>query len=764
MNRITVFPDKRLHALGDLYGIFFEDINHAADGGLYAEMVRNRSFEFDRIDNYSYDHLTGWEKAGGGEFKIWVESVHPINENNLNYLAIDVAAGEGGVRNRGFNGKMPIKKGEEYIFSFYARRVKNFKSDVRITLVSAENGEKAGEASLKITGCDWKKYEGVIKAEKSLPCALEIVAEGEGRIYFDEISLFPKRTFKGRKNGMREDIALMLKELGPKFMRFPGGCLVHDGSLDKNARDSLYRWKNTIGGVEKRPARRNNWGYNQTLGLGFYEYFLFCEDIGAKPLPVLPGAYNPHRKDAVPLDELDEWVEDALDLIEFARGGENTKYGKIRAELGHKEPFGLEYIAIGNEEVGDEFFERYPYFHKAIKEKYPDIKIIGTSGPFPCGGEFEKGWRSARENGTDIVDEHYYVSPEWFLANYDRYFNYDKTGPKVFLGEYASWGNTLYNALCEAVYMTALEKSGTVALACYAPLLANSAYVNWRPDLIWFDEKSVFGSANYYVQKLFMAHQGKYEVLCENESEDETDVLSFAPNGTIELETVNTKARFYDLKIDGEAFEVSESEKDGRRVYKSDALEKKRESFVLEMKAEEIEGIRGFTIKFGMSENIYYRWEIGGWQNQDSVLCSHINGRESVLAHELKSVERGREYDIRLEVCGNAVECFIDGVKIHSVKILPAVIRPIYTAASVEEDKVYIKAVNIKGTPRLCEIETNCDIRSAEAEVLTGEPQDMNSFEEKEKVSPKALEISFSGSVVKAQMPPMSLCVITVKR
>lgn len=242
-----------------------------------------------------------------------------------------------------------------------------------------------------------------------------------GRACLDFVSLFPEDTYKGRENGLRRDIAEYLEALHPKFMRFPGGCLIHDGSLNKDDRDSTYRWKNTLGDVMNRPPRRNNWRYNQTLGLGYYEYFLFCEDIGAEPLPVLPAGYNPHSGQGVPIDELGEWIDDALDLIEFANGGTDTEWGGVRASLGHPEPFGLKYIAIGNEEVGQGFFDRYDYFHKAIRDRYPEIKIINSAGPFNHGSEYDRGWASAKKNGSDIVDEHYYMTPEWFITNYDRY-------------------------------------------------------------------------------------------------------------------------------------------------------------------------------------------------------------------------------------------------------------------------------------------------------------------------------------------------------
>ena len=288
----------------------------------------------------------------------------------------------------------------------------------------------------------------------------------------------------------------------PKFMRFPGGCLVHDGALDPDARDAQYRWKNTVGPIEERPARRSNWGYHQTLGLGFYEYFQLCEDIGAKPLPVISPGYDPHHGRAAEPDEMQYFIDEALDLIEFANGEPSTKWGGLRAQLGHPEPFGMEYLGIGNEEVGEGFFERYKIVADAVRARYPEIKLIGTAGPFAAGGEYERGWRHAREDGADFVDEHYYMTPEWFLANHHRYDAFPADGPKVFLGEYASWGNTWYNALCEASYMLGLERNAkAVGLSCYAPLFANADYVNWKPDMIWFDKEKSFGTANYHVQK-----------------------------------------------------------------------------------------------------------------------------------------------------------------------------------------------------------------------------------------------------------------------
>ncbi len=440
--------------MGDLFGIFFEDLNHAADGGLYAELVQNRSFEFDPIDHPDYHALTAWEKVerGGGECEVRVENETPLNKQNQNYAVIDImAAGDGvGLMNHGFNTGIPVREGETYVFSMYARRNSSFDVPVIITLEGLE-GSIYSEAAIVVASDQWTKYEARLTASATdYSGRLVLTTKGSGFLCLDMVSLFPARTFRNRPNGLREDIATLLADLRPKFMRFPGGCLIHDGSLNADDRDSMYRWKNTLGDVAERPARRNNWRYNQTLGLGYYEYFLFCEDIGAKPIPVVPAGSDPHHKRNVPLEELQPWIDEALDLIEFANGDASTPWGAIRAKLGHPEPFGLEYIGVGNEEVGEPFFERYAYFHRAIKAKYPAIKIINNSGPFASGEEYERGWRSARENGSDFVDEHYYQSPEWLLANHRRYDSYKADDPKVFLGEYASCGQYLLQRACRS--------------------------------------------------------------------------------------------------------------------------------------------------------------------------------------------------------------------------------------------------------------------------------------------------------------------------
>ena len=552
MNKITVTSNKKA-SMSDFYGIFFEDINHAADGGLYGEMIRNRAFEFSPMDNPSYQALTAWKRIeeGGASVSSFVSNKSPFSKRNPNYLILEInkTGTRAGIKNLGYNSGIAVKENESYNFSCYAKSVKP--CEITVSIDNAY-GEVITEKSLNITSNEWTEYSFTLTSPvDDFSAVLAVTSKQECKFCLDFVSLFPVKTYKNRKNGMRNDIAEMLADLKPKFMRFPGGCLIHDGTLNSDDRNSMYRWKNTIGAVTDRPSRRNNWRYNQSLGLGYFEYFQFCEDIGAKPLPVLPAGYNPHMEQAVPLDEIQEWIDDALDLIEFANGTADTKWGKIRCDIGHAEPFNLEYLAVGNEEVGQGFWDRYDLFHKAIKEKYPQIKIINSAGPFPQGGEFERGWNNAKKNGSDLVDEHYYTSPEWMLANCHRYDNMPSDGPKVFLGEYASWGNTYYNALIEAAYMTGLENNAhAIGLVCYAPLLCNVDYINWQPDMIWFDNHRVYGSANYYVQKMFMNCTGNNLLDVKHDGVDKPITLGNDKiSGNIEIEADRCSAEFYYIKI-----------------------------------------------------------------------------------------------------------------------------------------------------------------------------------------------------------------------
>lgn len=776
--KLIVNTNQKGDALGDLYGIFFEDLNHAADGGLYPELVMNRAFEFDPIDNPGYDHLTGWEPVGEErEVKLRIETGNPVSGKNPHYLSVDILepGEERGVKNSGFKGGMYLKKDGTYLFSCYAKREQSLEDAVTVSLRDSCGRILTG-GSFQVSG-SWQKYE----LKLTVPCEekgafLAITAAGRGKLYLDFVSLFPEDTFLGRKNGMRKDIAQLLADMHPKFMRFPGGCLTHDGALDPDVRDAQYRWKNTVGPLKERPARRNNWGYHQTMGLGFFEYFQFCEDIGAKPLPVISPGYDPHHHREAPLDQMQYFVDEALDLIEFANGPQDSKWGALRAEMGHPEPFGMEYLGIGNEEVGEEFFPRFRIVYEAVRERYPEIKVIGTSGPFAAGGEYERGWKHAKADKVDLVDEHFYMSPEWFLANQHRYDGFSEKDPKVFLGEYASWGNTWWNALCEASFMIGMERNAkAVGLACYAPMLCNVNYVNWKPDMIWFDAARSYGSANYYVQKLFMEHQGVETRPVQLLDAPRADCLTQQPEriaGRIELDGDEARVFYQDIVLVNEdtgekvRFADCTVEEKGNAVFlqETDWI-----NYTLRMRATELSGYRGFRIHFGRrDEKNGYFWCIGGWQNQDTAITESIHGRNSDLSQYLASVEAGRTYELVLKVAGRRIQTFIDGKAYHDVTAAPAVIEPLYAASSVDANgDLLIKVVNVSDQERQVElILEGMEDQSYEAERTTmggWAKEACNSFEEPALVSPSRKFLTIAGNRTQQHFAAQSITMLRIR-
>lgn len=499
----------------EMYGIFFEDINFGADGGLYAELLKNRSFEFD-------NHLEGWTPFGD----VRIESKSPCFDRNPHYARLThrkMVMGTG-MENEGFRG-IGVKGGEPYLFTTYARIVGKGTMRIRLELVSALN-DIIESKKLEISGTNWQKYAVTLTPKATEEKAfLRITLETEGTLDMDHVSLFPERTFMNRKNGMRADLAQALKDLKPGVFRFPGGCIVEGTTIE-----TRYQWKNTVGPVENRPINVNRWNYTfahkkfpdyyQSYGLGFYEYFVLSEDIGAEPLPVLNCGLscqfeNRDMSQHTPLNKLQPYIDDALDLIEFANGATSTKWGKLRAEMGHPEPFNMKYLAIGNEQWDAIYVERLEMFVKVLREKHPEILIIGSSGPGSEGKDFEYLWPEMRRLEVDLVDEHFYRSPEWFLNGAARYDGYDRKGPKVFAGEYAchagNRANSFLTALCEAAFMTGFERNADVVHLCtYAPLFAHKDAWQWRPDLIWFDNLTVVPSVNYYVQQLYGHHAGTH--------------------------------------------------------------------------------------------------------------------------------------------------------------------------------------------------------------------------------------------------------------
>ena len=497
-----------------LIGIFFEDISYAADGGLYAELVQNRDFEYSLADtkgsNKNWNSQYAWKSHGNcGTWE--VEDKDPIHKNNPHYALLDVKkSGEFSIQNEGFDG-IPVRKGEKYIFSMFARQIEGKSCKFDVTL--EQDGKVVASTKVSSSNKEWKKLKVTFKADSDADNAvIRITPKSEGKVARDMISLFPKNTFKGRENGMRADLAQALADLKPKFMRFPGGCVAHGDGLH-----NIYNWKETIGPLESRKPQRNLWGYHQTKGLGYYEYFQFCEDIGCEPLPVLAAGVSCQnssdcgagQQGGIPMEKMPEYIKDVLDLIEWANGdAKTTEWGKRRAEQGHPEPFNLKYIGIGNEDlISKTFTERYLMIVKAVKEKYPDIIVCGTSGPWCEGSDYEAGWRLAKDNNIDMIDEHYYQSPGWFIYHQNYYDQYDRNGSKVYLGEYAAHApgrpNNIETALCEVMHICNMERNGDIVeMSSYAPLLAKEGHINWSPDMIYFNNNEVKLTVGYHVQKL----------------------------------------------------------------------------------------------------------------------------------------------------------------------------------------------------------------------------------------------------------------------
>ena len=521
----------------ELIGIFFEDISSSADGGLYAELIQNGSFEYNPTEKDGWGPGTAWRQVRPGHSLGYLEPRmdNGVHANNPTYMRLhaertrefyDFKGWRGyGIQNDGFGG-ISVKAGEKYDFSVFVRNIGDAKQ-LRIALVEPQgwgNDPKLlAEATISVTDNSWKKYEAVLTADADCQkAAIQILMLNDGDMDVDMVSLMPQDTYKG--HGLRKDLAQALADLQPKFMRFPGGCVVHGGG---DGFWNTYRWKTTIGPKEQRRQLKNTWGYHQSMGLGYFEYFQFCEDTGMEPLPILPcgvscqgtnggwGMWPKQAQDACPMSEMDEWVAEAIDLIEWANGDPATnKWAKMRAEAGHPKPFNLKYLGIGNEEkISPEFTERFKYMYERVTKAHPEIVIVGTAGPgsHPGNPDYEEGWKVADDTAMPVIDEHYYEPRDYFLSSrqYDYYPRDRKT--KVYLGEYAAKDKKLIDALAEGLYLLHVERNGdVVSMTSYAPLFAKKDATNWNPDLIYFDNERPFLTCSYYVQQMFGQSSGQY--------------------------------------------------------------------------------------------------------------------------------------------------------------------------------------------------------------------------------------------------------------
>jgi alpha-L-arabinofuranosidase len=776
--KITVAVDQPGHKIAPtLWGIFFEDINMSADGGIYPELVRNRSFEdSDQPENWTFAVVGG----GKSEAAVITADVHgrptPLNPFNRKSLRVKVD-GAFTLQNGGYWG-MNIVSCDGYTLKLAARGEK-FTGKLTAKILSS-TGEVLASGDLSGIGSNWSYHTLDLTATGTdSKGKLEISGGGKGTLYLDMVSLLPDKTWKN--HGLRTDLAESLDGLHPAFMRFPGGCWVEGDDFAH-----MNHWKNTIGNIDTRTPLWNIWGYNATHGLGYYEYLQLAEDLGAEPLFCINVGMS--HKETIPMDRMGQWVQDALDAIEYANGPTNSVWGSQRAAAGHSAPFNLKYMEIGNENGGFRgYVDHWNLFYDAIRAKYPYIKFVAD------------GWDKFGTQQPDLVDDHYYNTPEWFMRHAGQYDKTDRNGPKVFVGEYAVTQNcgkgNLRGAIGEAAFMTGLERNSDVVLmASYAPLLVNLNHRVWNPDLINFDSAKWYGLPSYYVQEMFAENRGDVYLPTEVQSPvAEPTITGGITGGMIGVGTWNTAAEFKDIKVtapDGKALFESDFSKDTKgwkligdsadwkaqdgalrqaaekECIRALAGDKKWTDYTLTLKARKISGAEGFLILFrinGDEDRIW--WNIGGWGNTQDAIESG-GPLDSKPGH----VETGRWYDIKLTVAGKHVKCWLDGQLIHDLDYdSGGKINSLYATSATDEKSgdIIVKVINANAQPLETEVnlagEKNLTGKGM-ATVLTSEsPTDENSLANPTKVSPKTETMKFSGTSFKRLFPGNSFTVLRLQ-
>ncbi len=773
-----------------LYGIFYEDINHAADGGLYAELIRNRSFE----DGPRYGapaDMQGWSTYAATPSQLDAHLIQPTRKTPLlnsvqhNALELVVKASTDSpvcLVNEGFWGINAVQ-GRQYHLSFWVRSPK-YKGTVKATLCSKDGGTLYAETVVGAFPTDkaWHKVEASLISNGNDPQAqFAMVFDGEGTIQIDVVSLFPP-TFMNRPNGMRPDLANMLWQMHPKFMRFPGGCFVEG----QESPDNAFRWERTIGPIEEREGHWNvNWGYRTTDGLGYHEYLQLAEDLGAKPLFVVNvGLWHGGM---TPLDSIQPWIDECLAAIEYANGPVTSKYGAMRAANGHPEPFGLEYLEVGNEnnqpdptQQSDHYYERYDLFYKAIKARYPQMNIIGNVAAW---GTDEPKWYSSLP--VDLLDEHYYRTPGWFAEAFHKYDSYDRQGPKIYVGEYAvtnGFGNlgNMNAALGEAVYMMGMENnSDVVALASYAPIFVNENDARWRPDMIRFSSSRVMGTPSYYVQQLMPQHLGTQVVRVSQDNPYQG--LARKPltpmNSRVGFGTWGTRASF---ETQGEVdFVYGDWQKEGNVVRQTGrreatiCLEKSiinSDHYTARFRARKDGGAEGFLIIFNYVDEKNYCWlNFGGWGNTQHAIEQISGGGKIQSAYKRGSVEQNRWYDITLQVAGDSVKAWLGDELVFDTMLKHDETKGIFSSATIDDrqGELIVKIVNTseEGTTAQLNL-TNFQARSARVvRLAANDGMDENTLQQPTNIHPVEQVVApQSTSLVQVDVPSYSLNIIRIKQ
>ena len=788
-----------------LYGIFYEDINHAADGGLYAELIRNRSFEDITMSHRHRRGAADNDRHGNNEVEAWKAvgnaSMNLITTNLLNSaqshaLNVTISQPGDGIRNDGFWGINEVK-GQTFRLSFWAKADKKYKGKLTAVLRTDNGLPCSGEVTIPVKlKHKWQKFTAEIKIGETSPKAyFELLADREGEFQVDMVSLFPP-TYKNRENGMRCDLAEMLEAMHPKFMRFPGGCFVEG----QESPDNAFRWMRTIGPIEERPGHLNvNWGYRTSDGIGFHEYLQLAEDLGAKPLFVVNVGIWHGGCD--PYDKIQPWIDECLAALEYANGDVNTKYGRMRAENGHPEPFNLEYIEIGNEnynfhmdnnrDQSDHYPERYIQFYNAIKARYPNVKCIGNVESW---GTDEPSWRNSYP--VDLVDEHYYRNPKWFADRFSKYDSYPRDRHKIYVGEYAvtsqfgEIGN-LNAALGEAVYMMGMENnSDVVEMASYAPIFVNENDARWRPDMIRFNSEKSMGTPSYYVQQLFPANIGTrvIKTKCEYTLPEKHTAVDATPVH-VGLATWATNVQYRNARvvIDGKEYNVSDFDAwkvvsgrwnvDGATYTQQSKaqpavafspfdIQSSKYSFKVE--AMKQSGDEGFLAVVGLKDAKNYQWyNVGGWGNsQNNVEQTQGGGKMSLARDRSFKVEDGRWYEVQVDVDGDSIQCYLDGKKDFAVRLQESLMSGVYASTTLDEQtgELIVKVVNTGWGDVPGEISLkNFNAKSATLTRLSSaEGTDENTLDNPKNIVPKQAPVSVSGDKVTFQVPSYSVNIIRI--
>jgi len=770
-----------------LYGIFFEDINHAADGGLYAELVSNRSFEDDK------ENPVGWKVEGNASCSLTNKQL--LNKAQQQALNVKFAGGKASLANGGFWGIHAVQ-GRTYRLSFFAKgslkgTLKAQLQDPAGKVVYAET-EIAGKFTKK-----WTKYEATLTARGNDPKArLVLTTDGKGELTFDVVSLFPP-TFKNRQNGCRPELAQMLANLKPKFLRFPGGCFVEGQESPENA----FRWERTVGPIEQRPGHMNrNWNYRTSDGLGFDEYLQLAEDLGAKPLYVVNvGIWH---GGFTPVDSIQPWIDECMAALEYANGPVTSKYGKMRAANGHPKPYNIEYLEIGNEnnqddvrQQSDRYYDRYRLFRDAVLKVYPKMHIIGNVVAW--GNDFPK-WNS--NEPVELLDEHYYRTPAWFAENYHKYDSYDRKGPKVYCGEYAvtngfgEIGN-LNAALGEAVFMMGMENnSDVVTMASYAPIFVNENSVQWRPDMIRFNSAKSMGTPSYYVQRLLSENVGTRMVKStmtnpyENEPIIEVkpeqchvgvgswatmvsyDNIEVSSNGKT---FKNDCSRIGDFNIIGKGWNTDggtlNQTSHGEGLMGIMQQKVNCNKYIYKVRARKNGGNEGFLIVFNYMDSNNYGWlNIGGWGNNSFGLEQVVDGAKTQLCGREGKIETGRWYDVRVEVDGDSVSCFLDNQLIAAARMKSSASEGIFQNAALDEatGEMVVKLVNTGRVSTTAQIRmSNFPVKQARLIRLSSERgNDENTLDHPTNIYPVDADCTVNGNTIEIDLPAYSLNILRIKK